>query len=237
MRSQIFRLISKSHEHDQYSKAYNIYICMAALLSVVPLMFKQTNGILEMLDLVTVYCLFLDYILRWMVADYSAKRIKGKWAFIAYPLTPYAILDLASLLPSLGLIGNGWRVLRMFRITKLFRYSENFTHIVNVMKKEKDRLMSVLAIALGYIFLSALVMFSCETDSFATFFDALYWATTALTTVGYGDVYPVTPIGQLVSMISSIFGIAVIALPAGIITGGFLDELNGKRKEEEPEEK
>lgn len=229
MRHQIFRLISRAHEHDKASKIYNFYICIAALLSVVPLMFKQTNSILDMIDLVTVYCLFLDYILRWMVADYSLKKSKGAWAFIIYPFTPYAILDLASLLPSLGLIGNGFRVLRMFRITKLFRYSKNFTHIVNVMKKEKDRLLSVLIIALGYIFISALVMFSCEMDSFDTFYDALYWATTALTTVGYGDVYPVTPIGQLISMISSIFGIAVIALPAGIITGGFLDELSRKR--------
>lgn len=123
----------------------------------------------------------------------------------------------------------------MFRITKLFRYSKNFSYIANVFEKEKHTLMSVLAIALGYIFVSALAMFSYEPETFDSFFDALYWATTALTTVGYGDVYPTTQIGQLISMVSSIFGIAVIALPAGIVTGGFLEEIN-KRKEKESED-
>lgn len=63
-------------------------------------------------------------------------------------------------------------------------------------------------------------------DSFGNFFDAIYWATVSLTTVGYGDIYPVTVIGRIVTMISSIFGIAIIALPSGIITAGFMDELN-----------
>ena len=106
---------------------------------------------------------------------------------------------------------------------------------MHVIHKEKERLISVLVIAIGYIFISALVMFSCEPDNFKTFFDALYWATTALTTVGYGDVYPVTIVGRSISMISSLFGIAVIALPAGILTGGFLDELNSAKKGENNE--
>lgn len=89
------------------SKLYNFMICGVATLSIVPLMFKQTNQILEMIDLVTVYILFMDYILRWIVADYTMKKTKGVWAFIVYPFTPLAILDLASILPSLGLLGKG----------------------------------------------------------------------------------------------------------------------------------
>lgn len=79
-------------------------------------------------------------------------------------------------------------------------------------------------------------MFCYEPQTFDSFFDALYWATTALTTVGYGDVYPTTMIGQLISMISSIFGVAVIALPAGIVTGGFLEEINKRKEQKEKEE-
>ena len=72
-----------------------------------------------------------------------------------------------------------------------------------------------------------------EPDSFNTFFDAVYWATVSLTTMGYGDIYPVTTIGRVVTMISSIFGIAIIALPAGIIAAGFMDELNKMNRENE----
>lgn len=82
--------------------------------------------------------------------------------------------------------------------------------------------------AIAYIVVSALVIFNVEPDSFETFFDAIYWATVSLTTVGYGDIYPVSTIGRIVTMISSVFGIAIIALPSGIITGGYLNEINKK---------
>ena len=102
-----------------------------------------------------------------------------------------------------------------------------------MIKEEKNVLLSVCYMAIGYIFLSALIMFSVEPDSFQTLFDAIYWATTALTTVGYGDIYPVSAIGKIVSMISSLMGIAVVALPTGIITGGYISALDEKKKQDE----
>ena len=84
--------------------------------------------------------------------------------------------------------------------------------------------------AVAYIFVSALVVYNVEPDSFETFFDAVYWATISLTTVGYGDIYAVTTIGRLVTMISSVFGIAIIALPSGVITAGYLEEMKDKDK-------
>ena len=83
--------------------------------------------------------------------------------------------------------------------------------------------------AIAYILVSALVIYNVEPESFNTFFDAVYWATISLTTVGYGDIYPVSTIGRVVTMISSAFGIAIIALPSGVITAGYLDEI-GKDK-------
>ena len=71
-----------------------------------------------------------------------------------------------------------------------------------------------------------------EPDSFGSFFDAVYWATVSLTTVGYGDIYPVSTLGRIITMISSVFGIAIVALPAGIITAGYMNEIN-KDKEED----
>lgn len=76
-----------------------------------------------------------------------------------------------------------------------------------------------------YVIISALIVFNVEPDTFGTFFDAIYWACVSLTTVGYGDIYPVTVVGRLVAMISSIFGISIVALPSGIITAGYMDQL------------
>ena len=98
------------------------------------------------------------------------------------------------------------------------------------MKNAKDALLAVCTLAIGYIFVSALIIFNVESDSFATFFDAIYWATISLTTVGYGDIYPVTTAGRMITMLSSIFGIAIVALPAGIITAGYMDALSDEKK-------
>ena len=85
---------------------------------------------------------------------------------------------------------------------------------------------------MGYIFVTALVMFNIEPDTFNSFFDAIYWATISLTTVGYGDVYATTSIGKFITMVSAILGIAIVALPAGIIIAGYQDELNEMKSNE-----
>ena len=91
--------------------------------------------------------------------------------------------------------------------------------------------MVVCGLAIGYILISALVVLSVEPETFPTFFDAVYWATVSLTTVGYGDIYPVSMAGKIITMCSTLFGIAIVALPAGIVTAGYMDELNKIRKE------
>ena len=88
---------------------------------------------------------------------------------------------------------------------------------------------AVCVLAGGYIALSVLIMFQVEPDSFDTFFDAIYWAVVTLTTVGYGDIYPTSEIGRIVSMMSSFMGIAIVALPTGIITAGYMRELSREK--------
>ena len=95
-----------------------------------------------------------------------------------------------------------------------------------VFHRQKDSLTVVCVLAVGYIFISALVIFNVEPETFNNFFDAIYWATVSLTTVGYGDIYAVSMAGKVITMISSVFGIAIVALPAGIITAGYMEELN-----------
>ncbi|MEG0813797.1 MAG: ion transporter [Clostridium sp.] len=235
MRERTYQIISKEKTYDPVSHFYDLYIMALAFFSVIPLMFRNPNAVeavwLSKLETATVFLLLFDYVLRWMTHDY---RIGNHtiWAFIRYPFTPLAIIDILSILPSLGLLPQSFMILRLFRITKILEYSTSYRHIMDVFKKQGRTLLSVLVIAVFYIFASALIMFVEEPAStFDNFFHALYWATTALTTVGYGDVYPVTNLGRLISMISSLFGIAVIALPAGIVTAGFVDAIDNDVKE------
>ncbi len=93
------------------------------------------------------------------------------------------------------------------------------------MRRQKEALLLVASLAIGYIFLTALLIFSVEPDTFETFFDAVYWATISLTTVGYGDIFATSVLGKVITMISSIIGIAIVALPAGIITAGYMNEI------------
>lgn len=90
-------------------------------------------------------------------------------------------------------------------------------------------MIAVLYLAIGYIFVCTLIIFNVEPDSFNTFFDAIYWATISLTTVGYGDIYPITTLGRIITMVSSFMGIAIVALPAGIITAGYMKEIESDK--------
>ena len=85
----------------------------------------------------------------------------------------------------------------------------------------------------GYILIAALVIFNLEPDTFKNFFEAICWATVSLTTAGYGDIYPTSPIGRVFTMISSLLGIAIVALPAGIITAGYMKEVDEKNNDRE----
>lgn len=146
-----------------------------------------------------------------------------------------AIIDLLSILPSINMINKGFKALktirlirtfRVLRIFKSFRYSKNIQIILQVGKNSKKALIAVLYLAIGYIFVCALIIFNVEPDSFNTFFDAI---TISLTTVGYGDIYPITTLGRIITMVSSFMGIAIVALPASIITAGYMKEIESDK--------
>lgn len=233
-RERLFEIVEKDTCGDKASKAYDWLMLAAIILSVVPMFFKEHYFVFYFFEFGTL-CLFLfDYFARWATADYYLKKPTAV-AMTTYPFTLYAILDLLSILPSLYLLDPTFRILRISRLFKLLRilrfvqYSSHLQTLTNVLRNERGVLTSVLFIALSYILVTALIMFNVEPDSFSSFFMALYWATTALTTVGYGDIYPVTDVGRIISMISSLFGVAIIALPSGIITAGYMDEIKNKK--------
>ena len=244
MRKRLFEIIETSKGDDAASTVYDITMLAAIVVSIIPLAFKQTNSVFEITDIITAVLFIVDYVLRLFTADFKMRR-KGVTAFLCYPFTPWAIIDLLSILPSLTVLNSGFKLLRLFRVTrtfrvfrvfKAFRYSKSIRIIIKVIQNSKSALLAVCTLAAGYILVSALVIFNVETDSFETFFDAIYWATVSLTTVGYGDIYPITTAGRVITMISSIFGIAIIALPSGIITAGYMNALNEEKNKDEDED-
>ena len=234
MRRRIYDIIEKADSDDLLSRWYDRFMIFCIFLSLVPLCFKGTNYIFVGIDMFTATIFIIDYALRWCTADY--KLHEGKRSFVKYPFTPFAIIDLITILASATPLNSGFRVFRVIRLQKslralkLLRYSRGFYLMMLVLRKKKDELMTVFYLVIGYILFSALLMYQVEPNTFETFFDAVYWSTITLTTVGFGDYAPVTVAGKAVAIVTSIVGIAVFALPTGIITAGYLAELEPKRK-------
>ena len=243
MRRRIFEVIEIANEDDKLSALYDLFMMLVITLSLLPLMFKESTPVLSTLDRAALVTFIGDYLLRWATADYKFKQ-KGILPFLRYPFSFMAIIDLLSILPSLTVLNASFKVLRVlrlmralrvFRVLRAVRYSKSIRIIGAVLRRSKTELIAVGTLAVAYILISALVIFNSEPDSFDNFFEAVYWATVLLTTVGYGDIYPVTTIGRIIAMVSSLFGIAIVALPAGIITAGYMRELERQRQEEERE--
>ncbi len=235
MRRKLFKMVNAGGD-DNFCVIYDSLMMFVIIASLVPLCFKNDLTIFIWIDRITVGVFVIDYFLRWLTADFVLQNLK-KRAFVFYPFTVWALIDLLAILPSLSILSPSFRILKVFRllrtlrVLKFLRYSKSLTIVISVINKEKKPLLAVCYMAIGYIFVTALIMFSVEPNSFDSMFDALYWATTALTTVGYGDIYPITYIGRFVSMISSLVGIAVVALPSGIITAGYMAEIKANAKE------
>lgn len=235
MRNRLFEIIEIGKDEDKASKIYDIFMMITIIFSLLPLMVKEESLFFIWIDRITVAIFIIDYLLRFVTADIKLK--KGASSFVRYPFTFMALVDLISILPSVIVVNKGLRLLKIFRLIrtfkvfrvfKVFRYSRNVEIIVNVFKKQKESLIAVGILAIGYILITALIIFNAEPDTFQSFFDAVYWSTISLTTVGYGDLYATSTVGKVITMISALFGIAIVALPAGIVTAGYMDEIRDK---------
>ena len=232
-RKRVFEIIEAARVNDRASFVYDIAMMITIVISLLPLAFKHPPKIFEITDYITTVILVADYLLRWMTADFKMKKGTSR-PFVRYPFTPWAVVDLISILPTVFMLNNSLRVFRLFRmartfrvfrVIKAFRYSRSLKIISVVISDSANALIAVGTLAAGYILISAMIIFNVEQESFDNFFEAVYWATVSLTTVGYGDIYPVTTVGRIVAMISSLCGVAIVALPAGIITAGYMSVL------------
>ncbi len=235
---RIYEVIEVSHIGDNASRAYDILMTTAIIVGLVPLTLKGNSTYTILIDIFTSMLFLIDYVARVYTADYKMGYMHYR-AYIAYIFTPLAIFDLLSIVPVIyiflpvsSLIGL-LRLFRVFRVLKLVRYSKTMVIIANVIRKVKKQLMAVLILIIVYIFVAAMLIFQLEPNLFKNFFDALYWATISITTIGYGDIYPVTAVGRFITMVSALVGMAVIALPTGIITAAYMAEITKKKSKYE----
>lgn len=199
------------------------------------------RGWIELLNLGIVIAFAIEYCARlWVVGE--DPRYRGIGGRLRYMATPYAITDLIAFLPELLWIlftpaGVGddvlivLRVLRLARLVKLARFVPAFDVLGATVARAGTQLLTTLAMALALVYVSAVALYFIEgvggqqQEGFASIPRALWWAIVTLTTVGYGDVYPVTPLGRMFAAIISLAGIGVVALPAGVFASAFSDEL------------
>lgn len=232
IREKLYSVIS-GNSVTLLGKMYSLIMIVAIVISLLPLAFKTQSNFMIVSDEITVSFFVIDYFLRWITADFKYSE-HSVFSFVRYPFSAMAIIDLLSILPSVTFLTSALKILRItrlaralkiLRVVRFARYSRSIAILTRVMQRSKSSLFVVGGLAIVYILVSALIIFNIEPQSFSTYFDAIYWSTVSLTTVGYGDLYPVTTTGRIIAMLSSFFGIAIVALPAGIITAEYVEEI------------
>ena len=199
---------------------------------------------LSLLNFAVLGTFAIEYLLRVWVAGESLNH-KGLAGRLRYMLSPYALADLAAFLPELVwlMLPHGGddsmlmflRVLRLVRLLKIARFIPAFEILGAALKRAGSQLLTALAVALALVFVAAVLLYFIEgvgqgREQFASIPRSIWWAIATLTTVGYGDVYPVTVGGKIAASIIAFAGIGVVALPTGIFASAFSDELREREK-------
>lgn len=227
---RLYEILEASKKGDKTSKAYDIMILTAVGVGLIPLTIKSSNQFTRIIDLTCFIIFFVDYMLRFYTSDYKM-GIKSYKAYIVYLLMPMTMVDLLAVSPVLTFLFPAsttiglFRLFRVLLLLKVMRYSETMIMIGRVLSKVWRPLSAVFTLAFVYIITCALIMFQIEPDTFPIFNDAIYWSGCTVLTVGYGDFSPVTETGRFITVLSALVGLAVIALPSGIITAAYMDEL------------
>lgn len=246
------RLKARTHEilkipsspGDRAGRAFDAFIVALILLTAFVVVVETLPGVAErygsaLLAFETfslaVFC--VEYVLRvWSAtADPAyAHPLKGR---LRFALTPFALVDLVAILPAVFLVGVDLRLVRVLRLTrllKLTRYSRAAQVLGNVLRRSREELAMSFAVVLMALVLTASLMYYAERDAqpdkFTSIPATMWWAVVTLTTVGYGDLVPVTPVGKLIGAGTVLLGILTLALPVGILSSSFVDELRGAKR-------
>lgn len=251
-RKRIFQIIEVGNDLDTASRAYDfLNVILIVVNLAVSIMYTYSNlrenygEILLIVEGITVGFFTVDYILRLFVAKFMYPRLKERHAIRKYVFSFNGIVDVLSFVPyylptffPMGTVA--FRMIRIIRIFRLFRinaYYDSLSVIKEVLSGKKQQLISSVFIILVLMVGSSLCMYSLENEAqpevFTNAFSGIWWATSTLLTVGYGDIYPITFLGKLFGIIIAFLGVGMVAIPTGIISAGFVDQYSTIKKKTE----
>jgi len=249
LKNRLFEILEVASAGDLPSRLFDIFIMTLISLNVIAVMLETVESLssrymlfFRIFEIFSVSIFTIEYLLRlWSCTTDNRFKgsIKGR---IRFALTPLALVDLFAILPfylpmlitfDLRFL-RALRLFRLFRLFKMGRYSNAFKMVGNVLREKKEELFITVFSGLILLVVASSLMYFVENEAqpetFSSIPAALWWGVATLTTVGYGDIYPITPIGKLLGGIIALLGIGMFALPAGIITSGFAEEIQ-RRKE------
>lgn len=220
-------------------RIFSILIQILILISVVtfsmetlPDLEPQTRLTLRYVEIFSVLIFTIEYFLRIYVAD---RKLKFVFSF-------FGIIDFLAILPFYLAVGvdlrslRALRFLRLFRILKLVRYNKAMNQFSRAIKSAKEQILLFIFITLILIYFAAVGIYYFENEAqpehFSSIFDSLWWAIITLTTVGYGDVYPITVGGKVFTFIILMIGLGIVAIPTGIISSALTNSVDKKEDEE-----
>jgi len=248
MKEKIYQILEGAPEAGKKGKFFLIFIISLILLNVLFVILETVDTIenkyrevFYLFEVVSVIIFSIEYLLRLWSCTSIPKYSKPILGRIKFGITFLSIIDLLAILPFYipFLITVDLRVLRLFRIfrflriLKVGRYSESLRIFSAVFKAKKGELFVCLFITIILLILTSSFMYFIEHDAqpevFSSIPETMWWGVATLTTVGYGDIYPITPLGKIIGSIISILGIGLFALPTGILASGFAEEMRKKK--------
>ncbi|MBB6482703.1 ion transporter [Spirochaeta isovalerica] len=249
IRNRIFEIIEPAKSNDHHSRVFDNTILILIIFNVISVILESFSSIalrfqaqLDIFEIISITIFSIEYLLRIITSNLLYRENDKARAVLKYIYSPMAIIDLFAILPFfipmiLPVDLRFLRILRLTRILRIFkinRYTTSLSMIGRVLKKKKEELIVTLFVTFLLILLAASVMYYVETDiqpdGFPNILASLWWAVATLTTVGYGDVYPLSVLGKILSGIIALLGIGLVALPTGIISSGFTEELENKKQ-------
>jgi voltage-gated potassium channel len=248
-RHKIFNIIDENNKETKLSRTFDFFIVGLITLNVIAIILESFES-LRMLykqefyyfEIFSVAVFTVEYVLRLFTADlkYKEKTIAG--ALLSFVTSPLALVDLFAILPTylpllIPIDLRFIRILRLLRISQLFkinRYSRSLKLIGEVFKEKRADLGMTFFVSFIMLVVASTLMYHIEgqdqPEAFPNIIASFWWAIATLTTVGYGDIYPITAWGKLISGIIVLLGIGLVALPTGILSSAFVEKINTRNK-------
>lgn len=244
LKRRLYVVLEAGKTGDLASTFFDWFMVALILANVVAFTAETVPGVqarwgpeLALFNTFSIVIFTIEYVLRlWVCTEHPPLRHRNPFtARFWFALSPAMIIDLLVIVPFylnqiIGLDLRVLRVVRLLRFLKLVRFSPALTTLFNVLYTERRALLGALIIMFGLLVLSASAIHFVEgpvqPGTFGTIPDAMWWAVATLTTVGYGDVVPITTLGRIIGGVVMVFGLGMFALPIGIIATGFAQEIH-----------